>query len=66
MMNRCHVCHGKGIKIDDNLKKTTCAVCKGTGAPQPLIKPKRVRVKAQRKYIHKNSGMDKLDDIEGI
>ena len=62
---RCHVCHGKGLKIDDQMKKTTCKACNGTGAPQPL-KTTRVRAKVVKKYVDKNAGMDKLKDIKGV
>jgi DnaJ-class molecular chaperone len=62
---RCHICHGKGIKVNNELKKVTCAKCNGTGLPQPL-KTTRVRAKVVKKYVDKNAGMEKLKDVKGV
>ncbi len=61
---QCHVCHGNGFKVNDNLEKKQCSRCNGTGEPC------EVRAKTNKrpapKYKSKKDGIELLKFIDPI
>ena len=62
--NRCHVCHGRGVKVDKDLKKLTCQKCNGSGEPQLITNKKKQSI--NRPNLKKTDGLELLQRVEAV
>lgn len=61
---QCHVCHGHGVKKDENLITVTCKRCNGTGEPC-AVKTKYKKATKKQNY-RKDQGMNFLENIKPV